>query len=112
MVRAADAALLDVAVFQGRAAVGAVLPDEAQAPLEIAEQHQVLAQHPHGPGDVVQLLLRAHREPVAPQPLAARRAPPDARDVLVGASERIHPLTPVPRSLSENVAWRPSTSRR
>ena len=93
VVRAADAALLDVAVLQRRAAVGAVPADEAQLPREVPEQHQVLPQHPHRPGDVVQLLLRANREPVAPQPLAARRAASHPRYVLVCASEGVHAET-------------------
>ena len=112
VVRAADAAFLDVAVFERRPAVRAALADEAQPALTVTEEHQVLAQDAHRVRDVVQLRLGAHREPVAPQPLPARRAAPHARDVLVGASEGVHAIASVQASARRQSRRPPRLSSR
>jgi hypothetical protein len=47
VIRATDAALLDVAVFEGRAAVRAVETHEADSIVEVAEENQLFAQEFH-----------------------------------------------------------------
>src|SRR5207245_424100 len=52
VVAAADASFLDLAVEQCRATMHAARIDEAGASRAVAEQHEVLAQHSHGPRQV------------------------------------------------------------
>nr|WP_303709133.1 hypothetical protein [Kutzneria buriramensis]WKX07133.1 hypothetical protein Q4V64_06400 [Kutzneria buriramensis] len=77
-VAAADAVLLDTAVVEAAAAVGAPFEDGAGAALAVAEDDQVLAQDPRAVRRVGGELCR-HGDglPVPPQYLAHRRARAD-----------------------------------
>src|SRR5882757_6034115 len=77
VIAAADAALLDLAVVQSRAAMAAARIDQARSPLPVTEQDQLLAQHLHRPRHRTCIGAHAHRMPVAAQKLAHRRAATD-----------------------------------
>ena len=85
VVAAPDSALRDDAVLERRAPVTAVPVEQAEPPREIAEQHQLLAEHGNRGGVLSELLDHRHRNPEPPEVLAARgaRAPcgsaPDPR---------------------------------
>ena len=84
VIAAADAALLDLAVIERRAAMAAARVDEPRSPGAIAKQDQVLAQRP----DLLRCAGRVGREPdgmpVAPQQLAHRRAAADKHQIGFG----------------------------
>ena len=111
VVRAAQPRCHHVAVLQGGAAVGAVKPQEPQAALAVAEQHQVLAEDAHPDGDVPQVVVPAHHHPVAPEPLAGGRAPAHMGEVTrrecchAGFLPRVYPS--FPRTASVIPANRP-----
>ena len=89
VVAAADAALFDLSVAQGRSAVHATRVQQAGLARAVAKEDQVLAQDAH--------FLRAHtgeirgrgdRMPVAPEHFAARRPSPDLGQERVGCRGR------------------------
>src|SRR5262249_45010241 len=77
MVATANAAFLDLAVKQRRAAMHAARIDEARAAYAVAEQHEVLAENSYGAGQIGDLLGQRNWVPVAPQQFAHRLARPD-----------------------------------
>ena len=77
VVAADDAALGHDPVLQRRAPVRAVAVQQPRAPGAVAEQHQVLAEHPHHHGELPQLHRHRDRLPVAAEVLAARGAGAD-----------------------------------
>jgi hypothetical protein len=88
VVAAADAALFDLAVIQGRAAMRAVRVDQAGPAGLVAKQDQVLAQHPHLARRVAGVGRGADRVPVAPEQFAHRRAGADLGQLLAVARLR------------------------
>ena len=86
VIDAAEAALFIAAEEQRRGAVRAVLVEQADAALAVAEHDEPLAHQLHahrrivGLGDVVR---KARRDPVAAHQLAHRRAGPDAGEAVV-----------------------------
>ncbi|MDT4849832.1 hypothetical protein FQZ97_839620 [compost metagenome] len=100
--RAAQAVALVAAKGQVGAAVRAVAVKQAEGPLGVPEQHEVLPQHAHrlhrthAHGRIqrgVELVEQGHRLPVAAQQLTARCARPDLGDALVQFG--FHAGTPV-----------------
>ena len=83
VVAAADAALLDAAELERGAAVRAVLLQEPDAPAEVAERDQILAQQAHGEGQVAEIVGMQERVPEAAQILAAGRAGADPHEAVV-----------------------------
>src|SRR5262249_38660815 len=77
MVAAADAALLDLAVVERRAAMAAARIDQARPAGAVAEQDQLLAEHLDGARRGSGVGRHAHGMPVAAQQLAHRRAAAD-----------------------------------
>src|SRR5258708_39237047 len=71
---AADAALLDLAVVERGAAMAAPRLHQASAAGPVAEQHQVLAQHPDFARRVAGMRDQADRMPIAAHQLAHRGA--------------------------------------
>jgi len=76
VVTAADAALVDAAIIETRAAVAAAGVHEARPPGAIAEEDKVFAQDAHLARRRGGMPGQAHRMPVAAQQLAHRRAAP------------------------------------
>jgi len=74
VIAAADAALLENAVLERRAAVRAVQLEQADAARAIAEDDEVLAHDPDPPRHVAEVAREGHGLPEAAQVLAARRA--------------------------------------
>jgi hypothetical protein len=71
VVAAADAALLDLAVFQGGPAVGAMAVQQADPPPAVAKHHQILAHDPDPHRMLLELGGHGHRVPEAAQVFAA-----------------------------------------
>ena len=76
-------ALLDAAELERGAAVRAVLLQEPDAPAEVAEGDQVLAQQAHGQGQLAEIVGMQERVPEAAQILAAGRAGADPHQAVV-----------------------------
>ena len=74
MVAAAQAALLDDAVLERRVAVRAMQVQAADAPAEIAEHHEILAQRAHAQRHFGKLAQIGDRLPEAAVIFASRRA--------------------------------------
>src|SRR5919108_4162126 len=54
VIRAADAAVFDLAVFQRGSAMGTVKTQKTDLPIRIPKQHQLFSQHFHGLRNVVE----------------------------------------------------------
>ena len=97
VVEAPEATVLDPPVAQVGAAMRAVPAEEAHLPGLVTEQHEVLAQHPHGKRRAARrnLTRQADRLPVAPHELTHRGAASDAGQplVLLRAQHRV-PASP------------------
>jgi hypothetical protein len=72
VIWATQAAVLDIAVFQGGAAMRAVLAEQPDLAKLVAEQNQILAEHFDGLGNIMKLVSRADGNPIAAKPFAAR----------------------------------------
>ncbi len=85
MEQATQAAVLEPAVGEIGAAMGAVAVEQAVATALVAEQHEVLAEHAHRLGRTLgrQFVGERHRMPVMPHQPAAFGARPGAGDQLV-----------------------------
>jgi hypothetical protein len=70
VVRASYPSILDVSVFQGRAAVGTVKPQDPQLTLRVPEKNQLFAQDLDGLGDIVEISCGSYYEPIAPKPFS------------------------------------------
>src|SRR5205823_787536 len=108
VIGARDAALLDSAVEQRSASVGAVVLDEPDVPTLVLEEHQVLAQHADKLRRILvrQLLGDGDRMPVAPQQLTRRRAGADLRQHLVLFLRQRHASTSCQAcSVKRRIAW-------
>jgi hypothetical protein len=81
VVRAANAAVFDVTVFQRRTAVRAAPADQTKSPFGIAKQDEIFAEDPHGLRNIVEIARRADYKPVAPKPFARGRTRPDMGNV-------------------------------
>ena len=79
VVGTTQSAVLDIAVFQRRAAVGTVLAEQPHLAELIAKQDQVFAEDFDRPRNVVELLCRSDDNPIAAKPIAARRSRPNVR---------------------------------
>ena len=95
VVAAADSALRDDAELERRAAVAAVPVQNRDAPLQIPEHDEVLAEDPHRERHVAELRGERHRLPVAAKQLAARRPGADVGQLLVfgrNVGQRVAPI--------------------
>ena len=81
MIRAANAAVLNVAILQRRAPVRAMKAEQSQFALGITEQHKFFAQNFDGLRNIVEVLHRAHHNPVTAKPFTPWRPWADMRDV-------------------------------
>ena len=88
VVAAADAMLRDDSVLQRRAAVAAMLVQEADSAREIPKQHELLTEDLDENGPLTELLGHRHRGPVAPEILAARGAGPGVGQLRILACVR------------------------
>src|SRR4029077_6555228 len=70
---AANAAVLNVAILQRRAPVRAVKAEQSQFALGIAEQHEFFAQNFDRLRNIVEVLHRAHHNPVTAKPFTPWR---------------------------------------
>src|SRR5579864_8292341 len=95
MVGAAQPVLLDKAEIERGVAMRTMFGQKAEPSLAVAEQHEILAQHPHAALGLVGRKFggRADWHPIAPQHLAARRTETDSREKLVILA-RQHGLPP------------------
>ncbi len=104
VVAAADAALLDLAVEQGGAAVHAARIEQARTPRSVAEQDQLLVQDPDQPRQPARLLRTGERLPVTAQQLPAPGPRPAQHQVLVRRRPRPAIGAPCPVDLLGNLA--------
>jgi hypothetical protein len=81
MIRAANPAIFDVAVFQRRSTMRAVQTKQAELAEFVAKQHQLLAKNFYRLGNIVQVLSGPDYEPVFAKPLTRRRPWPNPRDI-------------------------------
>ena len=88
VVAAADAALGEDPVLERCPAMAAMLVQEADTSREVAEQHQLLAEHLDEDGALRELLGRRHRHPEAPEVLPAWRARPRVGQLRILAGVR------------------------
>ena len=83
VIAAANAALLDAAVLERRAAMCAVPTEQADLAALVAEDHQVFAEDADGNGEVLELRGHRHRMPEAAEIFAAGCAGAYMRQLLV-----------------------------
>src|SRR5476649_1455668 len=88
MIAAANAALLDLAEVERRAAMAAARFHQPRPAGLVAEQHEILAQYAHLARRVRGVRAESDRMPIAAHQLAHRRATPDLgqRDDVAGRS--------------------------
>ena len=75
MIAAADAVFLDPPIIERSAAVYASRVEKTGAAAAIAEQNQILAQHPDLARRIRRIRNQPHRMPIAPEQLSPWRAP-------------------------------------
>src|SRR5262249_14800020 len=81
MIGAPQSAIFDIAVFQRRAAVRTMLAEQSQSSGLITKQHQLLPENFHRLRNVIEITANANAEPIAAQPLSARRPGAHMRNI-------------------------------
>jgi hypothetical protein len=102
VIAAAQALLLDAAVFERGIAVAAMLVEEAKLAIAGAEQHEFLVHQLDDLRLLAEMLGKHDRPPIAAQHVARRRARPDPRQRLVlGLFHCLLPRAPAKREIAQ-----------